>query len=216
VVFAFDAPYYLDTTDLSKLTAYYALYSHAPPFVSMAARLLFRDITPNGAPPVSVPATGYDLISVTRHDPAVPIDLFWQKASASNPDVPETTLQINDVITVTTGVLLDHNGNQVPDDTFVEFRVNYANEGQTLSEFFSFPTVNGVASMALPLLRIDTLTITAKSEPDDFSTVLTIPVQEDPFSVTESVPTPMPTETPQPTDTPVPPTPTVTVTPTPT
>src|SRR6185436_19504485 len=54
IIFAFNAPYYLDTTDLSKLTAFYALYSKAPAFVDVAARLLFFELVPKGASPVSV------------------------------------------------------------------------------------------------------------------------------------------------------------------
>ncbi|RPJ46701.1 MAG: hypothetical protein EHM21_08535, partial [Chloroflexi bacterium] len=40
VVFAFNAPYYLDATDISKLSAYYGLYSKTAPFVEVAARIL--------------------------------------------------------------------------------------------------------------------------------------------------------------------------------
>jgi beta-N-acetylhexosaminidase len=39
IVFSFDAPYYFDATDISKFTAYYALYSKQPQFVEVAARL---------------------------------------------------------------------------------------------------------------------------------------------------------------------------------
>ena len=43
IVFAFNAPDYLDATDISKLTAYYALYSETPEFVEVAARILFNE-----------------------------------------------------------------------------------------------------------------------------------------------------------------------------
>ncbi len=214
VVFAFDAPYYLDTTDLSKLTAFYALYSQAPQFVTVAARLLFRDITPHASPPISVQAIGYDLIRITRPDPDRVIELFWQKATPSAGDDPLTTLRLGDAITLTTGILLDHNGHQVPDETPVVFRVFYREEG--LPEFFTAPTSGGAASIVLLLSRQGTLEITASSEPALLSALLAIPVQEDPFSVTQIVPTPMPTETPPPTSTPVPPAATLTPTVTPT
>jgi beta-N-acetylhexosaminidase len=55
IVFAFGAPYYLDATDISKLTAYYGLYSKTAPFVDVAARILFQELVPTGALPVSVP-----------------------------------------------------------------------------------------------------------------------------------------------------------------
>ncbi|MCK7519452.1 MAG: hypothetical protein MZV64_17820 [Ignavibacteriales bacterium] len=35
ILFSFTAPYYLDATDISKLTAYYALYSKQPGFLWM-------------------------------------------------------------------------------------------------------------------------------------------------------------------------------------
>jgi len=46
--------YYLDATDISKLTAYYGMYAESDPFVDVAARLLFQEISPAGSLPVSV------------------------------------------------------------------------------------------------------------------------------------------------------------------
>jgi beta-N-acetylhexosaminidase len=76
VVFAFNAPYYLDATDISKLTAYFGLYSKTPPFVDVAARILFQELVATGAPPVSVLGVGYELIQVTSPDPTQVIPLF--------------------------------------------------------------------------------------------------------------------------------------------
>jgi beta-N-acetylhexosaminidase len=65
IVFAFNAPYYLDSTNISKITAYYGLYSKGPQFIEVAARLLFNELRPvPGSLPVSVQGVGYDLISV--------------------------------------------------------------------------------------------------------------------------------------------------------
>ena len=75
ILFSFTAPYYLDATDISKLTAYYALYSKQPDFVDVAARLLFQQVTVQGTSPVSIPAVGYDLITQTSPDPAQVIPL---------------------------------------------------------------------------------------------------------------------------------------------
>ena len=55
IMFSFGAPYYLDATDISKLDAYYGMYSQSAPFVEVAARLLFQEISPPGSPPVSIP-----------------------------------------------------------------------------------------------------------------------------------------------------------------
>ena len=45
ILFSFTAPYYLDATDISKLTAYYVLYSKQPAFVDVASRLLFQQVS---------------------------------------------------------------------------------------------------------------------------------------------------------------------------
>jgi beta-N-acetylhexosaminidase len=59
--FAFNAPYYLDATDIAKLTAYFGIYSKISAFMDVAARVLFQELSPVGALPVSVPGVGYDL-----------------------------------------------------------------------------------------------------------------------------------------------------------
>jgi beta-N-acetylhexosaminidase len=69
ILFSFTAPYYFDATDISKLSAYYALYSKQPAFIDVAARLLYQELTPLGYSPVSIPGTGYDLIKVTSPNP---------------------------------------------------------------------------------------------------------------------------------------------------
>ena len=75
ILFSFGAPYYFDATDNSHLTAYYALYSKQPPFIDVAARLLFQELTPAGASPVSISALGYDLTSITAPNPSQIISL---------------------------------------------------------------------------------------------------------------------------------------------
>ncbi len=219
VVFAFNAPYYLDATDLSKVTAYYALYSRTSEFVTVAARLLFRDMTPAGAPPVTVASIGYNLLDITKPDPEQIIVLDWQAANPESPDNPQPALlDVNDTISLTTGIILDHNGHAVPDGTPVTFRVFYA-EAQ-LPELLVAATVDGVATKALQLGRRGGIEITASSGPATASNTLRMTVEDEGFGITEIVPTSPPTETPQPTETDVPPTatatPTLTPSPTPT
>ena len=48
VVLAFSAPYYLDTTEISKLTAYFGVYGQTAPFLEMAVRALFPRVHPDG------------------------------------------------------------------------------------------------------------------------------------------------------------------------
>ena len=215
IVFAFNAPYYLDTTDLSKLTAYYALYSRTPAFVTTAARILYRDLSPTAAPPVSVAGVGYNLIDRTRPDPAQIIQLSCQDSVAAEGAAPCAELRLNDTITVTISALKDHNGHTVPDETPVTFTLLYTELG--LPDTLVVPTVNGVAEIPLQLNRPGPLEITASSDPAHVSTTIQINVQPDEsFGITPVVPTTAPTDTPEPTNTQPPPTATATVTPAPT
>ncbi len=80
IVFAFSAPYYFDATDISKITAYYGMYSKVPAALDVAASVFFHEITPGGASPVTITGTGYDLIQVTAPDPnqIIPWHLIYQ------------------------------------------------------------------------------------------------------------------------------------------
>ncbi|RPI55223.1 MAG: glycoside hydrolase family 3 protein, partial [Chloroflexi bacterium] len=69
VVMAYGAPYYLDTTEVSKLAAYYGVYDKTEPFVEAAVRALFFEYAPTGRPPVTVKGVGYELASVLAPDP---------------------------------------------------------------------------------------------------------------------------------------------------
>lgn len=202
LVFAFDAPYYfLDTTELSKITAFYALFHRTPAAVQVAARLLFRDVTPRGFLPVAVASVGYDPIEVTRPDPRRVIELTSTLSPDPGESTPQPSLKLGDTLTVSTGIIRDHNGLPVPDQTPVRFQVFYKDEG--LPQFFDAQTRNGVALFALQLNRPGELEITATSDPAQASETLQINVQQDTVSVTEVIPTALPTDTAVPaTDTP--------------
>ena len=170
VVFAANAPYYLDATEISKLTAYYGLYSKAPPFIEIAARLLFKEIpTPIGSSPVSIPGIGYDLRSVTSPDPSKPFKLSIsipnQKENQEENNTSENTdlkeFNINDTIIVTTETILDHNGHPVPDQTPVQFTIIQNEREEYLP---SVETVNGIASIKITLEQPGPITIKAISE----------------------------------------------------
>lgn len=242
VVLAFNAPYYLDTTEVSKLTAYYGLYSKSPPFLQAAVRLLFQEFQPRGASPVDVDAIGYQIIEVTRPDPnqVINIEVVTGDASASNTATPTSTstpqvspegtpipiqldLLVGDTLTLRAGKIVDRNGRAVPDGTPVEFRLLdtiLSLEAPRLSA----TTVDGVATTNFKLDRSGTWEITATSDTAQRSVrlILTIP-EEGPIEVgfdrptPTATPTPSPTHTstPTPTITPLPPTPTPTATPTP-
>ena len=196
VVFAFNAPYYLDATDISKLTAYYCLYSKTAPFVEVAARLLFREITPLGSLPVSVAGIGYDLFTVTTPDPNQIINLSMDSVSApisTLPATPEATLtpsfRTGDTVSVRTGIIIDHNGHPVPDGTGVRFNILLSGEGGVVQQIDTF-TQHGSASASFSISRPGLIEIRAESDPALTSVVLQLDVSGEGFSVTVVAPTP--------------------------
>ncbi len=211
VVFAFNAPYYFDATDLSKFSAYYGLYSKAPPFIEAAARLLFREIRPQGASPVSISGVGYDLITATSPDPDQIIPLHWDfpaPASAVEATTPEPgeplAVSPGQAVPVRTGIIQDHNGHPVPDGTVVRFLLT-GSGGEPVQQQVTVTTVNGVARASLQPAQPGTWEIRAQSDPATQSDVLIVQVAGEPGAET---PTPIP-------PTPLPPTATPGVSPTP-
>ena len=244
VVLAFNAPYYLDTTEVSKLTAYYGLYSKSAPFLSAAVRLLFQEFQPRGSSPVDVEAIAYQIIEATRPDPnqVINIEVVTNGELAPSGATPTTTpapqaapqgtpiplqldLHVGDVLALRTGRIADRNGRAVPDGTPVEFRLLdtvLALEAPRLAA----TTVDGVATANFTLDRSGTWEITASSDTAQRSVRLLLSIPEEgpievgverptPTPTPTSSPTPTPTSTSTPTETPVPPTPTPTQTPTP-
>jgi beta-N-acetylhexosaminidase len=114
VVLAFNAPYYLDTTEVTKLTALFGAYSKTQPHIEAAVRALFGESELAGASPVSVEGIGYDLADVLLPDPERDIPLNLQDAAPDDGMAPVA-------VTVVAGPILDYNGNPVPDNTPVEF-----------------------------------------------------------------------------------------------
>jgi beta-N-acetylhexosaminidase len=196
IVFAFGAPYYLDATDISKLTAYYGVYSRSSPFVDVAARLLFQELTPGGALPVSVPGVGYDLFFATSPDPAQIINLYLdlppsgtgERAATLEP-TPTPVFRIGDTITIRTGVILDHNQNPVPDGTGVRFTLSASGEGGLIQEVNAL-TVQGVARASFRIDRPGLLELRAVSEPATTSAVLQLNVSSEGLQITVVAPTP--------------------------
>jgi len=182
VVFAFNAPYYLDATDISKLSAYYGLYGKAAPFVEAAARLLFRELAPQGALPVSVPGGGYDLIGATSPDPDQVIPLLWDfpppqdAAEATLPSLTEPLRVTPDqAVPVRTGIILDHNGHPVPDGTVVRFMLTTPG-GDQVQQSVEVTTVGGVARASFQVTQPGLWEIRAQSEPARQSQVLAVEV----------------------------------------
>lgn len=186
VLFSFGAPYYFDTTTISKFTAYYAFYSKQPQFVDVAARLLFQEMTPVGASPVSVSAVGYDLISVMAPDANQIIPLFLDlppaPVSPGSLLTPEPTpiplFRIGDTIAIRTGAIMDGNGHPVPDGTVVQFAMLLTGEGGGILQQEESTTVQGVARASFGLDKPGLLEIRVSSEPAVISEVLQLDVSQ--------------------------------------
>jgi beta-N-acetylhexosaminidase len=204
IVFAFSAPYYLDATDISKLTAYYCLYGRSEPFVEIAARLLFQEVSAMGELPVSVSGIGYDLFSVTTPEPNQIIELYLDLPGAADSGSPQvlqptatSAFLVGDTVGVRTGVILDHNGHPVPDGTGVQFAVTSTGEGGIIQEFLG-TTVDGIAHISFKIDRRGLLEVRAVSEPAKTSVVLQLSVSGEGLSVTVVAPTPILGATPTP------------------
>jgi beta-N-acetylhexosaminidase len=210
IVMSYAAPYYLDTTEVSKLTAYFGIYGKTQPFVDASVRTLFLETAPTGHSPVTVEGVAYDLVEQLTPDPKQLIEVQWVDQPAPVEGTPPAIeLDVGDPLRVRTSVILDHNGNPVPDNTLVTFHPVYLEE--QLERRVEAVTVNGVAEATITLERAGEIEIGATSDPATNSRPLVVRLTGE----TAEVLTPTATSTPTPTNTATP-TPTSTFTPTPT
>jgi beta-N-acetylhexosaminidase len=214
IVMAHEAPYYLDTTEVSKLTAYYGLYGKEQPFVDASARVLFQEYAPAGESPVTVDGVGYDLGRQLLPDPDQVISVLWVDLPPEVEGTPEPVkLEVGDPLRIRTSLIRDHNGNPVPDGTPVTFHYVYVDEG--LGGQVEAVAINGIAESALTLEHAGILEIRATSDPAQNSLPLQVVNQGETTEILTPTPTPTPTFTPTATSTPTStPTPTPTMTPT--
>ncbi len=211
VVFALDAPYYLDATEISKISAYYGLYGKSPAFIELAARILFQEHIPSGALPVSLPGIGIMLEEQLKPDPGQMIALSLDTTPEENgafllPDqpLPVPSFKVGDTLRLRTSVLLDHNQRQVPDGTIVRFSFALGNE-PGLAQTMESITFDGIARVSYKIERGERLEVTASSEGAVNSTHLILDITGGQGAViTVIAPTPQPTTTMQPTEAPQP------------
>ena len=209
IVFAFDAPYYLDATDISKITAYYGMYGKTSSFIDAAVRILFQELVPTGALPVSVPAVGYDLSLITSPDSTQVIPLAVDVAALSGghtqvTGTPETPIKstptfsptnvprfkVGDTIPLVAGKILDHNKNSVPDGTIVRFVFTKGGETDTTQQIEA-PTNQGIAHAVYRIQTPGFLEIKVVSEPATVSEILRLDVSSNQAAaVTAIAPTP--------------------------
>ncbi len=196
VVFALGAPYGLDSTDVAKTTVYYALYSATEPAIEAGLRALFGEIVPVGKLPVSVPAVQYRLSEWLQ--PAADQLLYLEPVGAPGGEGGQVTLGLGDELALATGVILDRNGNVVPDGTAVTFMFYDAESRLSWQEMGA--TTDGRATVRLRLQRPGTVEVTVAAGPAVRSAKLLVTVRGDqPAVISTMVPTPAPTPTPQPT-----------------
>jgi len=202
VVLAYDVPYYMDATEISKLSAYYAAYSRIDSFIEASVRALFGEFAPMGALPVSMTGINYDLLTQTTPDPEQIISLYTGESFEGEEQTPEPPqLEIGDELKLHTGVIVDHNGHPVPDGTPVQFIFTYPQEG--LEHSMIATTHDGVAEMAAALDRVGQLNISVQADPAPRTVALQIVIQEgEEVTVVPITPTSRPT--PEPTSTPIP------------
>lgn len=189
VVFALNAPYYLDATDITKVSAYYGLYGKNNILADVAARLLFQEISAPGASPVSVSGVGYDLIEATAPNAAqtIPLEITRilpaptltptgdsGKATAVEGVPTEApTFQAGDLVTMQAGPILDYNGHVVPDNTPVTFSITLTTEQNNLQRQISSTTHSGMALATYSIEEEGGLDIAASSgEPAALSATL--------------------------------------------
>ncbi len=162
IVFGHDSPNILDATDVSKIDVYHALYDSSSPFIDVAAKLLFQEVSAPGASPVSVAGIGYDLIEATSPNPDQIIQLIIESDSEDGTVEPSTGYSVGDILKIETAVIVDNNGNPVPDNTPVDFIITQQSEGVSAATISAF-TVDGIARADVALERTGLLAISAQS-----------------------------------------------------
>ncbi|MCI0576070.1 MAG: hypothetical protein L0332_10365 [Chloroflexi bacterium] len=216
IVFAYNAPYYLDTTEISRLTAYFGVYSKIDSFVDASVRALFQESPLRGRPPVDVEGIGYELFKVTQPNPNQVIELYIVDRGQPQSPPSEQPLEVvpGATLRLQTGIIRDHNGNPVPDGTPVQFVQVDRIQGfeNVIAER---PTVGGIANLDYLLqARAGNFRITAVAGEASASQEVDIVIGENAI-VSINTPVSPPTVPPSPTIRPSG-TPTSTGTPTPT
>jgi beta-N-acetylhexosaminidase len=200
VLFSFTAPYYLDATDITNLTAYYGMFSKQPAFFEAAARVLFQQLPPEGASPVTIQAVGYDLFTATSPDPDQVIPLSLDEGEIPGIPTAEATpltaqpteiplYKIGDTIAVRAGPIVDKNQNIVPDDTPVRFTMSTRDEGGGILQQVDTTTIAGVARASFKIDKPGKVEISAASEPAMVSGVVQFDASQEEAAVTIVVPT---------------------------
>ena len=201
----------MDSTEITQLAALFGLYSHNEAAIDTAVRALFQELQFSGASPVNIPGASYDLFLQTQPtaNQIIGLDVTNRDTDANEPFL----VSVGDTLRLKTGVILDRNGNPVPDGTVVRFRQRDRVAGvENIIDEVS--TVNGIAQLDYVLesrteggqfrIVVEAGAATISQE-IDIQVGLTESGGGAQISIIDPTPQPTPTDTP-------PPTPTVTVT----
>lgn len=210
ITFVFDAPYYLDATDISKMTAYYGLFSPSPAFVDVAARILFGELTPSGSSPVTVLGSGYDLTRALAPEPSQVIPLRLDLPEEDQQPVGNDTVEAlpmfeqGDILPLITGKIYDRNRHIVPDGTLVQFVFSTGGEGGLVQQI-STVTKDGVARTTYSIKSTGLLQVQVTSGNAKTSEILLLDISPGgAVAITAIVPTPVATDFFEPTIMPTP------------
>lgn len=197
VVLALHAPYFLDATEVSRLTAYLGVNSKIRPFLEQAVLTLFKANLPVGAPPVSAQGTHFSNLSEQLQpnpNQLLPLTISMDDttiAPAINTDAAEVKLKVGDLILMQVGPILDGNNNPVSDGTPVEFQLLYeSGNSELVSEVAS--TRGGTAQREVTIERSGVVRISAISRVSDGAQLVarsdqyTFSVSENPALVAEA------------------------------
>ena len=202
---AYNAPYVLDTTEISQLAAYYGIYGKTDNFIDASVRAIFQESSLPGRSPVNIDGIGYDLFIRTRPDPSQVIELFIVDEEILKSPPGEAPLEVvpGATLKLQTGQILDHNGNPVPDGTPVEFVQQDRIQG-FVNVIAEKATIDGIANLDYLLeARTGNFRITANAGEAFASQEIDIVIGENAV-VSINTPTATPTLTPAPTNTPTP------------
>ncbi|MHB8376829.1 MAG: glycoside hydrolase family 3 N-terminal domain-containing protein [Dehalococcoidia bacterium] len=111
---AYNVPYDLGSTELSSLTAFFAVYNKTQAAIEAGFRALYGDITPKGHSPVNIAGIFYNVNDAVRPDPSQDI-----RVSVYGQD-PNAVADLRSLPLVA-GPIVDMNGDPVPDGSAVSF-----------------------------------------------------------------------------------------------
>lgn len=154
IVLALNAPYFLDVTEISKLTAYLGVLSKTTPFLENSVNVLFGDYRRDGSVPISVPGTRFsNLAERLQPDPDLPLPLTVHLVNSdvitplvsTESDASTPTVSAGSRIRVQVGPILDRNRHPVPDGVQVSFNLRYS-DGDIVLPIDVATTRSGIAT----------------------------------------------------------------------